>query len=205
MKRGVVDVSKYVKARSCFHILGGKRALPVPSMAKNVLKPTTTLTSLPDFEYSIHSVPRTHKDEVEAIFPKADISDMLIVPTCQKSGVDLVEWGDDAAKEKDRLLIQFRDIAKPVCELLISQVYWADWIDPCSGLPMIHKEGNAVYGEVQGLVTLLGYKTQNAGCCSVLLHPVWGSSVYPASFFAKAPLKALEDAIAEVDGRVRVQ
>ena len=46
------------------------------------------------------------------------------------------------------------------------------------------------------MVTLLGYKTANAGCCSVLLHPRWGSSVYPASFFAKAPLDKVEHAIA---------
>jgi len=60
----------------------------------------------------------------------------------------------------------------------------------------VHKEGNTVYGEVQAMVTLLGYKTANAGCCSVLLHPRWGSSVYPASFFAKAPLDEVEHAIA---------
>lgn len=73
--------------------------------------------------------------------------------------------------------------------------YWADYIDPCSGLPMIHKNSNNVYGEVQGLVTLLGYQTQNAGCCKIILHPKWGSSVYPASFFTKAPLDELENAI----------
>ena len=38
---------------------------------------------------------------------------------------------------------------------------------PCSGLPMINRATNAVYGEVEALVTLLGYKTQNAGCCKV--------------------------------------
>lgn len=29
---------------------------------------------------------------------------MLIIPTCQKSDVNLVEWGQEADVEKDRLL-----------------------------------------------------------------------------------------------------
>ncbi len=33
----------------------------------------------------------------------------------------------------------------------------------------------------------------------VLLHPEWGSYVYPASFFAKAPLKDLQAAIQAAD------
>ena len=79
------------------------------------------------------------------------------------------------------------------------QGHWADYIDPCSGLPMVHKEGAAVYGEVDALVTLLGYPTANAGCCKVVLHPQWGSAVYPASIFARAPREALLRAVAETE------
>ena len=125
----------------------------------------------------------------------------------------------------------------------------------CSGLPMVHRATNAVYGEVEGLVTLLGYRTQNAGCCKVglavwpgaaaagccwacgsatphcsarsfcpptrdahgcvshglpaspclqiILHPKWGSNVYPASLFAKAPLAAVVAAIEEAVAALR--
>ena len=170
--------------------------------ASQVQVPVTLLAntgSYPDFEYSVHTVPRTHRDEVQAIFPSTPVDDMLIIPTCQKSSVDLVEWGDDAAKEKDKLLLRFQRLAKAVCERLIGEGFWADYIDPCSGLPMLHREGNTVYGEVQGMTTLLGYKTANAGCCGVLLHPRWGSSVYPASFFARAPVEVVVRVINDVE------
>jgi len=36
-------------------------------------------------------------------------------------------------------MLQFMSFAKPVCERLEAAGYWADYIDPCSGLPMIHK------------------------------------------------------------------
>ena len=55
---------------------------------------------------------------------------------------------------------------------------------------MVHKDGAGVYGEVDALVTLLGYATANAGCCKVALHPRWGSAFYPASLLTKAPLDA---------------
>ena len=91
------------------------------------------------------------------------------------------------------------DFAKAVCERLGAQGHWADYIDPCSGLPMIHRDSGAVYGEVEALVTLLGYRTQNAGCCKIVLHPRWGSAVYPATLFARAPLGEVQEAIRLVE------
>jgi hypothetical protein len=34
---------------------------------------------------------------------------------------------------------QFVEFAKATCSKLEDQGYWADYIDPCSGLPMIHR------------------------------------------------------------------
>ena len=62
---------------------------------------------------------------------------------------------------------------------------------------MVHKDGAGVYGEVDALVTLLGYATANAGCCKVALHPRWGSAFYPASLLTKAPLDSTVRALAD--------
>ena len=59
------------------------------------------------------------------------------------------------------------EFARLVCAALAGAGHWADYIDPCSGLPMVHQDTGAVYGEVEALSSLLGYKTQNAGCCKV--------------------------------------
>jgi hypothetical protein len=65
--------------------------------------------------------------------------------------------------------------------------YFADYFDPCSGLPAKTLESNQVFSEVQAAQTLLGYKVMNASCCKILLHPEWGSAVYPASIVIQAP------------------
>mmetsp|Transcript_19163 Transcript_19163/g.24864 ORF Transcript_19163/g.24864 Transcript_19163/m.24864 type:complete len:172 (-) Transcript_19163:1008-1523(-) len=126
--------------------------------------------------------------EVISVFPKRSLNDQIqVIATCQKSAMELVIWGDDVAKEKDRLLEIFVAFANELCQELISMGYWADYIDPCSGLPSLNKEGNCVYDEVAGMQALLKYNVSQAGPCKVLLHPRWGSSVYPATCFTTAP------------------
>lgn len=147
--------------------------------------------------------PRTHKDELAALFPGIDVSDMLIIPTCQRAELDLVRMGPEIEGEKDRLLENFFAFAAQVCHSLREIGYWADYIDPCSGLPMIHKNTSSAYSEVQSLSLLLGYRTQNAGCCKIILHPKWGSSVYPASMFVKAPIDVVQDVIVRVESSLQ--
>ncbi|EFJ48663.1 hypothetical protein VOLCADRAFT_90862 [Volvox carteri f. nagariensis] len=143
----------------------------------------------------IGDVPPAMKREILTVFPSANIDKLLIVPTCQHATVDLVKTGENVENEKDRLLERFMAWAKMVCDQLTTAGHWADYIDPCSGLPMIHTELNTVYPEVPALSILMGYQTANAGCCKVLLHPIWGSAVYPASLFTEAPQGALLAAI----------
>lgn len=78
--------------------------------------------------------------------------------------------------------------------------FWADWVDPSSGLPMVHRACAGVYDEVAALAALGGFRVQNAGCCKIALHPAWGSGVYPASVFAKAPREEVEEAWARALG-----
>jgi len=131
-----------------------------------VLKELTALAN--GLEYSVHDMPKRVAQEVAHVFPSIDLEGVLVIPTCQRSVVDLVQMGEAIETEKDRLLERFAEWAKAVCEKLNSAGYWADYIDPCSGLPMIHG-GQNVYSEVDGMTALLGYKTQNAGCCKVIM------------------------------------
>jgi hypothetical protein len=82
---------------------------------------------------------------------------------------------------------QFIDFAKDFTTQVRSQHFWADFIDPCSGLPMLTPNCNKVFSECDAHEVLLNYRTYNAGFCKILTHPSWGSSVYPATIFCYAP------------------
>lgn len=81
-------------------------------------------------------MPDTHKREIQAIFPDQDVANMLIVPTCQKTVVDLVNRGETVEQEKDHCLERFVKWAELVCEHVNAAGHWIDFIDPCSGLPV---------------------------------------------------------------------
>lgn len=149
------------------------------------------------FEWSVHACPRRHKAEVDAVWPGLSTDALLVVPVCQRSSVDLVGIGPHVEADKDKLLERFTAFAVAATSALEANGFWADYVDPCSGLPMRHREGGGAYGEVQALVTLRGFATANAGCCTIVLHPRWGSSVYPASLVTTAPVERLEKALDE--------
>jgi hypothetical protein len=120
---------------------------------------------------------------------------LLAIPTNQRAREDLVAIGEHIEQEKDRLLNVFLVFGKHICEQLRARGFWADYIDPCSGLPMISLNCNKVYSEVDGMECLLNYKSYNAGFCKILTHPKWGSAVYPATIFAHAPADVVKGLI----------
>ncbi|KAL7581317.1 hypothetical protein ACA910_006080 [Epithemia clementina (nom. ined.)] len=159
-------------------------------------------------ELSLHTLPKPLQREFQHVFDERNLNlepiiqrhaaaanqnpedqelEFLAIPTNQQAKEDLVAVGDKIEAEKDRLLNVFMAFAQSVCEQIRQQGYWADYIDPCSGLPMLTLNCNKVYSEVDGMECCLGYKSYNAGFCKILTHPVWGSAVYPASMFAFAP------------------
>jgi hypothetical protein len=155
--------------------------------------------SLNALECSVHNLPKALMREFRHVFgdsylhhdfdnDKTDESrELLAIPTNQRARQDLVAVGDAVETEKDRLLNVFMEFGEDLASKIRAKGYWADYIDPCSGLPMLSTDCNKVYSEVDGMECLLNYKSYNAGFCKILTHPKWGSAVYPATMFAHAP------------------
>ena len=155
----------------------------------------------PWLEASIHPLPRGMRGDLALVLPgvplppPSDPLPLLLVPTCQHAAMDLVAWGDAVAAEKDLLLERFARWAKAVCEALAARGWWADFVDPCSGLAVRTPFANTPYPEVDAFEAVLRWRTSSAGGCRVLLHPSWGAAVYPATLFARAPLEVLLEAM----------
>jgi hypothetical protein len=80
-------------------------AAPVRKGHAIVLPPTMLECGL---EVSVHVPPRTMQREIAAVLPGVDAAAVLVVPTCQRSRLDLVNIGADVAAEKDALLERVR-------------------------------------------------------------------------------------------------
>jgi len=129
---------------------------------------------------------------------------LLALPTNQRAREDLVAVGDHIEVEKDRLLNVFMEFGADICQKIRSHGYWADYIDPCSGLPMLTLNCNKVYSEVDGMECLLNYRAYNAGFCKILTHPRWGSAVYPATIFAYCPAEVAREVLGSYADAVTV-
>lgn len=160
----------------------------------------------------MHTVPRAFRHDLVSVIPSVTspvarrggdpgdgdggAAELLLVPTSQHAAMELVIWGARVAAEKDALLERFAAWASAVCDELGSGGWWADYVDPCSGLT-VRTRGGAVYPEVDAFETLLKWRTATAGGCKVLSHPRWGTAVYPATLLAAAPLPVLLRAMAK--------
>ena len=161
--------------------------------------PTCVLHGAEAIEVSVHVAPRALMRELRHLFGNARFSldaRVLCVPTSQKACLQLVNWGEDAAVEKDRCLEVFVAFGEALRTALQARGHWCDYIDPCSGLPTHTKECTSVYDEVSGHQCLLRYTVSQAGGCKVLVHPHWGTACYPATIFTTAP----DDVLLEVVG-----
>ncbi|RLN93891.1 hypothetical protein BBJ28_00014978 [Nothophytophthora sp. Chile5] len=194
---------------------------PAVPRSSRVLDPLLRPTELRDgFQVSVHSCPRLMLRELMHVFPaqfgRKAVEPVLAILTCQKSLMDLSQFGEDADKEKDRLLETFVAFAQQVATQLAARQFWVDFIDPCSGLPfcvdtnavaagdcgecccglqMLTLSSNKVYSEVDGVELLLRYRCLSAGMCKILVHPVWGAAVYPASLFTNAPFEVVQEVL----------
>ncbi len=180
-------------------------AAPAPQ-PKHQLVPPTLLPN--GIEYSVHSIPRAFQHDLQPVLPGVPLTGepaFLLVPTCQHAAVDLVSWDEPVAREKDLLLERFVAWAAAVCDALAARGFWADYVDPCSGLAVRTPHSRIAYPEVDAFETLLRWRTSVAGCCKVLAHPTWGTSVYLATLFARAPVDALQSALREAAAAVPVQ
>ena len=164
-----------------------------PSFNKRVMKHMLKCPTLSPkgMEWSVHSCPKSLESDIGLVFNRKRVTErpVLIIATCQNSSVELVNWGDKEAYEKDRLLETFVSCASEICKKIREKSYWANYCDPASGLPILDDNVNIIYPEVESMEILLNYKTNPTGGCKILYHPRWGAAVYPASIFTDCPLE----------------
>lgn len=173
--------------------------MPLRPRPYELLPPRLSLTpSFGTFEYSAHTLTASLLRDVVPVFPLAPPPPLVVVPTLQRSSVALTAYGAAEAAEKDRLQGVFFAWAAAMRDALAATGHWGDGTDPATGAALFGDEA-ALYSDVPAIARLLRYPTLDAGGCTILLHPEWGTAVYPATFFTNAPLEVVREALAGVN------
>lgn len=138
-------------------------------------------------ECAIQSCPELLKKDFQSMFPEAPSSGMMVVTVSQKTQNDMMSWCDDVEQEREQMLDKFVDGAKEICYSLQREGFWADFIDPSSGLPFFGSYTNNTLFETDDRYRHLGFQIEDLGCCRVIRHSIWGTHVFVGTIFTNAP------------------
>ncbi|XP_072542628.1 metabolism of cobalamin associated Db isoform X2 [Salminus brasiliensis] len=142
-------------------------------------------------ECAIQSCPELLKKDFESMFPEAPSSDLIVVTVTQKTKNDMTAWSEEVDQEREELLEKFIAGAKEICLALQNEGFWADFIDPSSGLAFFGSYTNNTLFETDERYRHLGFQIEDLGCCKVIRHALWGTHVFVGTVFTNAPANSL--------------
>ncbi|XP_061648357.1 metabolism of cobalamin associated Db isoform X4 [Phyllopteryx taeniolatus] len=138
-------------------------------------------------ECLIQSCPEKLKQDLKYLFPEAPSCHVTVVTVTQKTKNDMTAWCSAVEEERDHMLDKFVDGAKEICLILQREGFWADFIDPSSGLAFFGPFTNNTLFETDDRYRLLGFQIEDLGCCKVIRHPLWGAHAFVGIIFTNAP------------------
>ncbi|XP_077873512.1 cobalamin trafficking protein CblD isoform X7 [Ictidomys tridecemlineatus] len=95
-------------------------------------------------ECAIQTCPELLQRDFESLFPEVANSKLMILTVTQKTKNDMTVWSEEVELEREMLLEKFINGAKEICYALRAEGYWADFIDPSSGLAICKEPGARV-------------------------------------------------------------
>ncbi|NP_991157.2 metabolism of cobalamin associated Db [Danio rerio] len=138
-------------------------------------------------ECAIQSCPELLKRDFESMFPEAPSTGMMVVTVTQRTQNDMTAWTEQVDQEREELLAKFIEGAKEICHALRNEGFWADFIDPSSGLAYFGSYTNNTLFETDDRYRHLGFQIEDLGCCKVIRHVMWGTHAFVGTLFTSAP------------------
>jgi len=120
-----------------------------------------------------------------------------VVIVLQRSQYHLVESTKEIEDEKQRLREKFMWFGIDVAFELRDRGYLSDLIDPRTGYPLLSRPGAMPHNDTAVVKALLDYPVIKNKCC-MLVHPVWGTAVYPSILISTAPPTLIEFVTKEI-------
>ncbi|NXB86472.1 MMAD protein, partial [Vidua chalybeata] len=124
--------------------------------------------------------------EFQPLFPEVNSRCLTVLTVTQRSRQDMSVWSHEVEQEREQLLENFINGAKEICYAISSEGYWADFIDPSSGLAFFGPYTNSPLLETDERYRHLGFSVEDLGCCKVIRHNLWGTHVLVGSIFTNA-------------------
>lgn len=136
-----------------------------------------------NMECSMHHCPELLRKELELFFPAAPAGSLTVVTVTQKT---LEMEGVDLDLERQQLLDKFVNGAKELCFTLWRGGFWADFINPTTGLPHFGYTSSDSILKMEEPVRHLGFHIEHLGTCKVIRHVLKGTQAFTGTLFTNA-------------------
>ncbi|UBF24447.1 methylmalonic aciduria and homocystinuria type D protein [Kovacikia minuta CCNUW1] len=137
-------------------------------------------------QYSIHAPNQFIDAYLDRLLPDWSRPVLSVLVVLQPCPCDLIERTPATEEQKQQLRQNFLQFGSKVAAQLQHQGHLAEVFDPRTGFPLLSQPGQLRLDDVAIVRSCLGYPTVERYGCQVILHPVWGSSVYPSTLLSSA-------------------
>lgn len=145
-------------------------------------------------QYSVHPPSEFIATHSEKLLPEWSDPIRSIVVVLQLSDRELTEHCRETDLQKQILRSQFLEFGLKLAESLKDHL--VELFDPKTGFPMLSEAGSLPLDDVAVVRSTLGYAIVPVGNCLTIVHPSWGSAVYPSILMSSADKTLVEAAVA---------
>lgn len=144
-------------------------------------------------EISIHPPSAYVQEHLQELLPNWQKDSISVIIFLQQAQISLTEISPEVEAEKQILWDNFIRWS----DLLMNQLstYATDAFDPRTGYPRRSKPGTLHHSDVPAVHAALGYPIEKNGDCAAIIHPHWGTAVYPSVMLSTAPADEMINAI----------
>ncbi len=153
-------------------------------------------------QYSVHAPPEFIRTNLGQLLPSWSIpvlSVLVVVQVCQFA---LFNQTIELEISKKQLREQFIEFGENIVLKLRAMGHLADMFDPRTGQPLTSPPGQLRLSDVKVVHSTLGYCINDTGPCSMVVHPIWGTSVYPSTLVSSAPPHVMDEVVGSLVSNV---
>ena len=153
-------------------------------------------------QYSVHSPPEFIRTNLGQLLPSWSLPVLSVLVVLQLCQIPLFDRTVETELSKNQLRQQFIEFGDNIVLKLRTMGHLADIFDPRTGQPLSSPPGQLRLSDVKVVHSTLGYCINDTGPCSMVVHPIWGTSVYPSTLVSSAPPQVMDDVVGSLVSNV---
>ncbi len=145
-------------------------------------------------QISIHPPSPYVTTHLRDLLPSWQGETISVILVLQQAQISLMEVSFEVEQEKARLWDNLIRFSEKLADKLEDQGYFTDYFDPATGYPRRSRSGILSHNDVAAVHHALGYNLHR-GKCTSLIHPLWGTAVYPGVVISAAPVEVIHQTL----------